>query len=422
MLPAGAPTVPDRCVDLELCNAETPSEGGDSAMSTPDPPSTKRARQGSDSDTTSAEGGCDTEVEHPSAKWPTAVPQVPPPCGSVVDEPDDASAWRNAPKWCNSEYAVLRPTPYHSVNQGIADEINVIRMHRRLTGATYSEMAYMRAAAAVKAVPFPLCGIPRERVAQIKGVGHKMSILIAEYCARGSIAEADDIRQDKEIHILRVFAELHGIGPAAALSAYRAGCRTPEDAVRWRGTRTGISPAENLRLFPQLSARIPRHDVAHIGAEVRVHADWTSAVLRRLLPNCVSTICGSYRRGAESSGDIDLVASGAGEPGHVLHELVGALRAHPTVAVVHVLGVSGHDGVSTANVVILHRGVHRRMDVVYARPAQYGAALLLWTGGVVYERDLRRWAQKRGLRVCVCVLTAHAEWSLSRPGAASDAV
>lgn len=130
-------------------------------------------------------------------------------------------------------------------------------------------------------------------------------------------------------------------------------------------------------------------------------------MLRGLVPNCVSTICGSYRRGAESSGDVDLVASGAGEPEQVLRELVGALRAHPAVAVVHVLGISGHDGVSTANVIILHRGVHRRMDVVYARPAQYGAALLLWTGGVVYERDLRRWAQKRGLRVCVCFVCAY---------------
>ena len=140
------------------------------------------------------------------------------------------------------------------------------------------------------------------------------------------------------------------------------------------------------------------------------------------MPNCVSTICGSYRRGAESSGDIDLVASGDGEPENVLHDLFRALRAHPTVAVVHVLGISGHDGISTANAIILHKGVHRRLDVVYARPAQYGAALLLWTGGVVYERDLRRWAQKRGLRVCLCVLTAHAQWSLSRKGAASDAV
>lgn len=261
--------VPGRCVDLELCNAETPSEGGDSARSTPDPPNTKRACQESESDTPSAEGGTDTDNELPSTKWFTSVPLVPP-HGSVIDEPDDASAWRNAPKWCNSEYAVLRPTPYYSVNQGIADEINVIRMHRRLTGATYSEMAYMRAAAAVKAVPFSLCSLPREQVARIKGIGHKMSILIAEYCTRGSIAEADDIRHDKEIHTLRVFAELHGIGPAAALSAYKDGCRTPEEAVRWRGTRTGIDPAENMRLFPQLSARIPRQDVAHIGAEVCV--------------------------------------------------------------------------------------------------------------------------------------------------------
>ena len=42
---------------------------------------------------------------------------------------------------------------------------------------------------------------------------------------------------------------------------------------------------------------------------------------------------------------------------------------------------------------------HRRVDIVFARRPQYGAALLGWTGSVLYERDLRRWARRAGYTV-----------------------
>ena len=42
------------------------------------------------------------------------------------------------------------------------------------------------------------------------------------------------------------------------------------------------------------------------------------------------------------------------------------------------------------------RRLHRRVDIIFARWEQYGAAVLGWTGSVLYERDLRRWARKKG--------------------------
>ena len=331
---------------------------------------------------------------HKHTVWPTSVQQHPP-LHLVDDEADDASAWAHAPPWCNAEYAVLRPTPLSSINQGIVDDLQVIRMQRRLTGAVHSEMAYMRAAAAVKAVPFSLHGVPPAHVARLKGVGRKMSILIEQFFSAGAIHEAAEIRRDAAVQQIREFSELLGIGPGGALRAYQDGCRSLDEAARWRGTWYGIAPAENVRLHRDLAQRIPRAAVAEISHEI-------TRALQTHIHNAVSTLCGSYRRGAVSSGDIDVVCSGPGEPRSVLAALLAVLAASATVTLTHTLGIGGHDGVSVANVIVRHGGIHRRVDIVYARPSQYGAAVLGWTGGVLYERDLRRWAQARGLKVRVC--------------------
>lgn len=381
-------------------SSRTPSTDSDATLSDPNVASDDALRERAmrikrqRTERAATERVSEARLHRQRTAWPTSVLQHPP-LHLVDDETDDASAWAHAPPWCNAEYAVLRPTPLSSINEGLVDDLQVIRMQRRLTGAVHSEMAYMRAAAAVKAVPFSLHGVPPAQVARLKGVGRKMSILIEQFFSAGAIHEAAEIRRDAAVQQIREFSELLGVGPGGALKAYQDGCRSLDDAARWRGTWSGITPVENVRLHRDLVQRIPRAAVAEISHEI-------TRALQTHIPNAVSTICGSYRRGAVSSGDIDVVCCGPGEPRSVLAALLAALAAHATVTLTHTLGVGGHDGVSVANVIVRHGGIHRRVDIVYTRPQQYGAAVLGWTGGVLYERDLRRWAQARGLKVRVC--------------------
>lgn len=77
--------------------------------------------------------------------------------------------------WVNSDYAIFRPTPLVSPwNQPLVDELECVRMHRRLTRDAHSEMAYLRAASAVKAAPYPLKALDEMQLKAIKGIGPKM--------------------------------------------------------------------------------------------------------------------------------------------------------------------------------------------------------------------------------------------------------
>ncbi|WFD29445.1 DNA-directed DNA polymerase [Malassezia sp. CBS 17886] len=343
---------------------------------------------------------------------PTAPPSVPAHATvRCADEETDAAAWRRAPGWTNTEYAVLRPTPLRSpYNQALVDELQLLRRQRRLAGDEHSEMAYMRASAAVKAAPFPLSDASVEELRAIKGVGAKMAMLIRQFSTTGSIAEADTIRADSAVQTMMEFMDLYGVGPRSAVRAYNDGCRTLSDlAARQRTALPAqLGAAESLALLPDLLMRIPRAEVACIAGEI---ADALAAVCG----GCEYVITGGYRRGKALSGDVDIVATYAGDarapPGALLRALTERLRAEGRVTHVVALAKRAHtsatDGgaahaVDVAEFVYLSHAsgspVHRRVDVVFAQRAQYGAAVLGWSGSVLYERDLRRWARQQGYK------------------------
>lgn len=174
--------------------------------------------------------------------------------------------------WVNTEYAVLRPTPLTSpYNQPLVDELQLLRMHRRLSDDPHSEMAYMRAAAAVKAVPFSLSKLTEAQLCAIKGIGAKVASLIRQFYGQGQIAEAATIRVDTALQTMLRFTELYGVGPRAAERAYNAGCRTLEDLTR--SERTTLSATlgrrASLALLPELAVHIPRAECERIADEVR---------------------------------------------------------------------------------------------------------------------------------------------------------
>jgi len=172
--------------------------------------------------------------------------------------------------WVNSEYAVFRSTPRVCVNQPLVDQLKVLQLHRRLTSDSHSEMAYMRAAAAVKAVPFSLRDWSVTQLQQIQGIGPKVALAIRQFYEHGSIAEADAIQADQALQTMLQFTQLYGVGPRTAERAYWAGCRTLEDLTRRGQTSLSmhLGPKESLALLPDLQMKMSREQVQALADEV----------------------------------------------------------------------------------------------------------------------------------------------------------
>lgn len=61
-------------------------------------------------------------------------------------------------------------------------------------------------------------------------------------------------------------------------------------------------------------------------------------------------------------------------------------------------GGANFDNLDKAFVILRLPGekrLHRRVDLICAPPERYAAAVLSWSGSMMYERDLRRWAEDR---------------------------
>ncbi|TKY90824.1 hypothetical protein EX895_000822 [Sporisorium graminicola] len=364
------------------------------------------------------------------------------------------------PRWQNTRYACRRPSPLFSRNQPLIAELETIRNERRLTGDTYSEMAYMRAISALKAFPFPipdavldppdvfdaaLLELRLSEVEKLKGVGKKVFSLIKQFYSfkgdkkEGRIVEAKVIRRDKAVYVMNAFTELYGIGPIGAREAYNGGARSFADVLhRGKSLATHLSAKESVRILGDLRKPIGREECRAITEDIM-------KLVRAVLADEVQVkyeICGGYRRGKERTFDLDVIIGHGEAPSRALHmRLLDEMKSKGLIT--HIVNVStpasslldpeptapstsstSNDGVAVhidiANIVVLPslssssspHPIHRRVDLVFCPLRVYGATVLGWTGSMTFERDLRLWAKSKGFNFSFDGLTNLAEESL----------
>ncbi|KAJ9476570.1 POLXc domain-containing protein [Pseudozyma hubeiensis] len=359
----------------------------------------------------------------------------------------------DCPRWQNTRYACRRPSPLVSRNQALISELETIRNERRLTGDTYSEMAYMRAVSALKAFPFPipdpildppevfdsdLLELRLSEVEKLKGVGKKVFSLIKQFYAstatnkkgEARIVEAKVIHRDRAVYIMNAFTELYGIGPIGAREAYNSGARSFSDVLhRGKSLATHLSAKESVRILDDLRQPIGREECRSITEEIM-------RLVKSVLADDVEVkyeICGGYRRGKERTFDLDVIIGHGEAPSRALHmRLLEEMKRKGLIT--HMVNVSTPapsflDDTTTkseavhidiANIVVLpspasttHRPpVHRRVDLVFCPLRVYGATVVGWSGSLTFERDLRLWAKSKGYNFSFDGLTNLAEESL----------
>jgi DNA polymerase/3'-5' exonuclease PolX len=142
-----------------------------------------------------------------------------------------------------------------------------------------------------------------------------------------------------------------------------------------------------IELHNEFSIKIPRDEVENIAKMIK------SQVLA-YDKEALFEICGSYRRGRDLCGDIDIVL-GTNDT-NLLYKVV-----ENCPFITHTFSLSGHKfiGVGKAH------DLHRRIDMYSVKPHEYLFALLYFTGSANYNRLLRSAAAKKGLHLSNTSLT-----------------
>jgi DNA polymerase (family 10) len=248
--------------------------------------------------------------------------------------------------------------------------------------------AYRNAADTIVHAADRLSACSDEQLRAMTGIGKELAAKIREICETGSAKYHRDLLEQFPPTILELL-HLQGVGPKTVAQLYsQLGIRTLEEleaACRDGHLRElkGMGSKKEALILKALEER-KQHSGRHLLPDAAEAAALLLDYLRGQFPGAIFTEVGSVRRGADTPGDIDILATGAG-PG--LMERFTSYRL-----VERILGQG-----DTKSSALLWGGI--QADLRLVAPESRGAALQYFTGSKSHNIALRDRAMARGYKL-----------------------
>lgn len=333
------------------------------------------------------------------------------------------------PDWVKKhvKYACQRFTPADGPNEDFLEQLRKIRTARTLIDDEIGVRAYSTIIASIAAYPYKVSH-PRE-LAQLPGCDEKTAVLFVEWKNTGKIQAVEDYENDEAMKVLRLFYDIWGVGAKTARHFYYNNHWTElDDIIEFGWNELDRVQQIGLKYYDQFLVPIPRPEVEQIASIVRQHA------IRLRDDRITVTIVGGYRRGKAASGDVDMIVSHPEleSTAGIVREIVESLEKEEWIT--HTLTMSltntnrgqmplpfrsargrgvGFDTLDKALVVwqnpiwptrdadlaanskAKNPNIHRRVDIIISPWRTVGCAVMGWSGGTTFQRDLRRYAKAK---------------------------
>lgn len=310
----------------------------------------------------------------------------------TVEEDHLESLIRPFPKNLQDKFACARPSSSKPVdlNAHITSELGKLAATYKSKNDTWRAVGYERAVTAIRNYGKEIT--TREEALAIPGVGGRLADKIAEILESGRLRKVAEVCEGEEAETLRLFLGVWGAGPSTAQAWYLQDFRTLDD-LRTKATLTRHQQI-GLKHYDDINSRIPRSEVAEIEDHVR---EATLSLVR----GAEVMVCGSYRRGKPTCGDVDVLIT---HPDGHSHELI----FRPLLARLRDSGFLTDDLVTQEDNGNQKKylGVcrlpgegrkHRRLDVIVVPYQERATALMYFTGSAHFNRSMRLLATKKGM-------------------------
>ncbi|KAI0851465.1 hypothetical protein F5Y00DRAFT_229789 [Daldinia vernicosa] len=314
------------------------------------------------------------------------------------------------PAWQEKFICMKGGTKDHTDNNPNAETIKVLQGmldQHTLTGDSFRIRAYRLAITTLRTQSKKICTAEEARA--LPNIG-RIADKIEEIVTTNRLRQLEHALDDPQRKIIGLFLQIYGVGQIQAHKWVAQGFRTLDDLKRKADLNT--NQKIGLEHFDDLNTRIPRREVKALADCVK---DTAAAIDR----NVELIIGGSYRRGADSSGDIDLIVTKKGtsstsQLAPFLDQLVDTLTREGflTVALAahHGNADDTNGGSKWHGCCVLpesafpgpkseYRPIWRRIDILLVPQTELGAALIYFTGNDIFNRSIRLLAQKKGMRL-----------------------
>jgi len=184
------------------------------------------------------------------------------------------------------------------------------------------------------------------------------------------------------------FMNIHGVGPKNAEKLVKAGFTSIDDLRKCDNISDYLNDVQQLGLkyYEDMLIRIPREEIVR-------HENYLNQVMKILdIPkgSVHFTIAGSYRRGKEDSGDIDILFSSKTKKKY--DEFIDKLKEANYLVDDLARGPKKYNGMCRYG-----RNPCRRIDIMYTKPCEYPFAIMYFTGSMEFNTMVRQKCLDRGL-------------------------
>lgn len=209
------------------------------------------------------------------------------------------------------------------------------------------------------------------------GIGQTIMEKLNEYVETGTLK----ILEREKNNPVNILAEVYGIGPKKAKELVEKGITSIEQLRENQDMLNDIQRV-GLRYYEDILKRIPRSEI-----------DSYEKIFEKAMPDTDSgkmEIVGSYRRGAESSGDIDVIITSSSP--QVFTKFVDNLLREQII--LHILSRGPTKCLVIAK--IPSSDTARRVDFLYTNPEEFPFAILYFTGSKIFNTVMRHVALEKG--------------------------
>ena len=252
-------------------------------------------------------------------------------------------------------------------------------------GEPFRAKAYQKAQETIMEYPHDITDYTQMK--GLPGIGETILSKLEEYVKTGTLAAIEKEKNNP----LNILSHVYGIGPKKAKDLVDAGI-TSIDGLRHSSDKDAklLTSAQKagLKYYDDIQKRIPR-------SEIEEFKSLFSQIFDSAAPkDSISSfeIVGSFRRGALTSGDIDIIITNQSNNKAAFENVLDILIKNNVIVELLSRGKTK----SLTLVQIKKDAPIRRVDFLYASPDEYAYAILYFTGSKIFNTVVRQRALNLG--------------------------
>ncbi len=272
-------------------------------------------------------------------------------------------------------------------NKLIIDAMDTLKREHESEGDVWKTRAYGKAIKSLYDFKVPI--VSGTQVMKIPGIGKGIAAHIDEIIKTGRLKSQDERLESsiKRQSIIEKFMKVWGVGPKHANAWYAKGHTELSDLESEKLTE---EQKVGLKYYDDFQKKIRRSDAEFVYRKIVEN-------LKVVDPKLKIEMVGSYRRGADEIGDIDIMIAQSpklGELKDIISKLI-IITPHK-VKIITDAPVLGKEKFMGA---VIGLGVHHRIDIRLVPLAEWGTSLLHHTGSDAFNRQMRQIASQMGYKL-----------------------